>query len=388
MRARVLLPLSLGLNILMAGMIIIISRQMRPRDNPVTGVRSESPSITKVKTNVVIRRKGFQWSEIESTNYPVFIRNLRLIGCPERTIRDIIVADVNDLYVQRIRNEVVVPEQEWWKADPNQGPLAVVAGQIQSLNEEKIRMLDQLLGSSWRSNTVADVATLSSELIRLDGPVLSKLSPHTKASLLQIEESSRQARENYLAQMTAAGKTPDPVALARMRQQVRNDLATLLTPDQLEEYLLRYSNNADGLRQELRGFGADADEFRRIFRARDGYDLQLTALDPNDPASSKRKTELERMRDHAVEQVIGQDRFKLYRLTQEPSFIEARQSAVENGIAPEKVLPMVEINKAAEQELARIQLDATLSAEEQEAAIKVVLDQKRASIEKLITEVP
>jgi hypothetical protein len=94
------------------------------------------------------------------------------------------------------------------------------------------------------------------------------------------------------------------------------------------------------------------------------------------------------MRDHAVEQVIGQDRFKLYRLTQEPSFIEARQSAVENGIAPEKVLPMVEINKAAEQELARIQLDATLSAEEQEAAIKVVLDQKRASIEKLITEVP
>jgi hypothetical protein len=388
MRARVLLPLSLGLNILLAGMIIIISRQMRPRDNPVTALRSESPSITKVKTNVVIRRKGFQWSEIESTNYPVFIRNLRLIGCPERTIRDIIVADVDDLYVQRIRNEVVIPEQEWWKADPNQGPLAVVGSQIQLLNEERIRMLDQLLGSSWRSNTVADVATLSSELIRLDGPVLSKLSPHTKASLLQIEESSRQAREDYLAQMTAAGKTPDPVALARMRQQVRNDLATLLTPDQLEEYLLRYSNNADGLRQELRGFGADADEFRRIFRARDGYDLQLTALDPNDPASSKRKSELERMRDHAVEQVIGQDRFKLYRLTQEPSFIEARQSAVENGIAPEKVLPMVEINKAAEQELARIQLDATLSAEEQEAAIKVVLDQKRASIEKLITEVP
>ncbi|MGN6385469.1 MAG: hypothetical protein ACTHMT_04440, partial [Verrucomicrobiota bacterium] len=294
MRARVLLPLSLGLNILLAGMILLIWPQMRPRYNPARALQLESPSITKVKTNVVIRRKGFQWSEIESTNYPVFIRNLRLIGCPERTIRDIIVADVNDLYAHRIRNEVVVPEQEWWKADPNQGPLAVVTSQIQSLNEEKMRMLDQLLGSSWRSNTVANVATLSSELIRLDGPVLGKLSPQIKASLLQIEESSRRARENYLAQMTAAGKTPDPVALARMRQQVRNDLATLLTPDQLEEYLLRYSNNADELRQELRGFGADADEFRRIFRARDGYDLQLSALDPNDAASSKRKTELER----------------------------------------------------------------------------------------------
>jgi hypothetical protein len=153
----------------------------------------------------------------------------------------------------------------------------------------------------------------------------------------------------------------------------------------LEEYLLRYSNNADQLRGELRGFGADADEFRRIFRARDGYDLQLSALDPNDPASSKRKAELEQMRNEAVEQVIGQERFRLYRLAQDPSFISARQSALEQGIPPEKVLPMFEINKATNDEVARIRANPNLDDEEKALAIQEVLNQKSASITQIIS---
>ena len=43
----------------------------------------------------------FRWSQLESTNYRTYMANLRAIGCPEQTIRDIVTADVHALYAMR-----------------------------------------------------------------------------------------------------------------------------------------------------------------------------------------------------------------------------------------------------------------------------------------------
>ena len=36
----------------------------------------------------------FQWRQIESTNYKTYVAGLRRIGCPEKTLDDIIIAEV------------------------------------------------------------------------------------------------------------------------------------------------------------------------------------------------------------------------------------------------------------------------------------------------------
>lgn len=46
-------------------------------------------------------RRPFHWSQIESGDYRIYVANLRAIGCPEQTIRDIITADVDSLYAAR-----------------------------------------------------------------------------------------------------------------------------------------------------------------------------------------------------------------------------------------------------------------------------------------------
>lgn len=383
MRARLVLWLSLGLNLLLVGMIVILSRDSQkqaPFDSHLLSTNGKDFS-KQIRTNVVIRRQGFQWSQIESPDYPTFIRNLRLIGCPERTIHDIIVADVNEVFAERITKEVVLPEQQWWLAEPNTDVFASAASQIRALEAEKNQLLTQLLGPNW--NTTPQTGKI--DPIRLDGPVLSKLSPDTKAKLFDIEANSRRARETYLRQMQEAGKEPDPVQLARLRQQTRQDLATLLTPDQYEEYLLRYSYTSDQLRQQLRGFGADADEYRRIFRARDSFDEQLAGLSGNDAATQKRRAELERQRDEAVRQALGPERFPLYQLTQNPLFKQAQDSAEENNAPPEKVLPIYQVNQVAQQEITRLQNDRTLTDEARSAAVKLVQEQQQASIQKIIS---
>jgi hypothetical protein len=45
---------------------------------------------------------SFRWSQLESTDYPTYIANLRSIGCPEATVRDIIAGEVESLYADRI----------------------------------------------------------------------------------------------------------------------------------------------------------------------------------------------------------------------------------------------------------------------------------------------
>jgi len=372
--------LSLGLNLLLVGMIVTLSRESQQQFAAINRTAGAGKAI-QLKTNVVVRRQGFQWSQIESSDYPTYIRNLRLIGCPEKTIHDIIVADINDVYAERITREVVLPEQQWWLADPNTDVFASAATQIRALEAEKNQLLTQLLGPGWNSTP----QTSRIDPIRLDGPVLSKLSPDTKAKLFDIEANSRKAKENYLRQMQQAGKDPDPVQLARLRQQARLDLAAILTPDQLEDYLLRYSYTSEQLRQQLRGFGADSDEYRRIFRARDSYDEQLASVSGNDSATQKRRADLERMRDEAVRQAIGAERYPLYQLTQNPLFKQAQESAEENNAPAEKVLPIYQVNQAAQQEISRIQGDRTLTPEAKSAAIKLVQEQQQSSIQKIIS---
>src|SRR5687767_12623141 len=67
--------------------------------------RGFNPFDFYVRTNVVVRRQNFTWHEVESSDYETFIKNLRTIGCPEQTIRDIIVADVDLLFGHRRATE-------------------------------------------------------------------------------------------------------------------------------------------------------------------------------------------------------------------------------------------------------------------------------------------
>src|SRR3569623_2104048 len=92
MRWRLLLILSLVANVVLAvGML----HYARRASSALAEAATAEPVDSIVKTNVVLRRQFISWSHVESPDYATYIANLRSIGCPEQTIRDIIIADVN-----------------------------------------------------------------------------------------------------------------------------------------------------------------------------------------------------------------------------------------------------------------------------------------------------
>ena len=380
MRARVLLWASLGLNILLVAMVVLVSRDTLQGIAP-DGRRSLSREPAKqFKTNVVVRRQGFTWGEVESTDFRNYITNLRRIGCPEKTIRDIIVAEVDDLFVERMAREINLPEQKWWLPEPDMDALETGMDQFAALEREKAVLLTQLLGVGWdRQRNMA-----GGNAIRFDGAVLSKLAPETKSAVERIESNARRARAEAEQSAQQEGRAVDPGQLADLRQDLRRQLASVLTPEQLEEYLLRYSPTAEQMRDELLGYGAEADEFRRIFRARDSFEQQLAALNSNDPGTPARRVQLERARDEAIRQAVGPERFAFYQVSQSPLFRQAQDMAEQSGAPAEKVLPLFRINQAVQDEIARIQSDQTLTADQKRVAVASVQQQQQNSVDRIL----
>src|SRR3974390_2881754 len=118
MHWRVIAITSVGVN---GGLAALWLLAPRPRTSGLTTPGGALGQATggAGRTNVVLRRQFFSWQEVEATDYPTYISNLRGIGCPEQTIRDIIIADVNALFARRRASELFTPEQQWWRSEPD-----------------------------------------------------------------------------------------------------------------------------------------------------------------------------------------------------------------------------------------------------------------------------
>src|SRR5438132_1272972 len=118
MRWRLVALISLGVNAVLAAIWIFAGRN--PSWNAAQQLASPETELAGLpRTNIVVRRQFFSWREVESPDYPTYITNLREIGCPEQTIRDIIIADVNGLYAMKKATNLVTSEQQWWRSEPD-----------------------------------------------------------------------------------------------------------------------------------------------------------------------------------------------------------------------------------------------------------------------------
>ena len=380
MRWRPLLLSSLLANVVLAAGLIWSARQTAKLANVAS---LEETNATLVKTNVILRRQFLSWSHVESPDYAVYIENLRSIGCPEQTIRDIIIADVNGLYAKRRATEIISPAQEWWRSEPNPEVVKLASEKLLVLENERRGLLTRLLGPDWEAGDLTNLPRPSHPGVALDGPVLGNLPNETKQAVADVSARAEQRLQDYLNSMKAAGKTPDPAEMARMRQQTRNELAAVLTPFQLEEYLLRYSQTANDLRADLgklKYFNATADEFRSIFRATDPIDQQIALLGSgDDPATVAQRNALMQQRDLAIKQSMSVDRYKQFTNLQDPLYRQAMATAIQNG-DPSSVDAIFAINVAAQNEQSNIQANASLTDSQKAIAQKQLeLDQLKAA---------
>src|SRR5688572_16876610 len=169
---RTIIVGSLGLNaVLLTALAYVSVRGPAPSQQegaPPTPVEaSRRPSGTRNSTVVTVDTAApFHWSEIESTDFKQYMANLRAMGCPEETIRDLIIAEVNKMFSPRfLALAAETGKFEYWNRRAK-GKETLLA-QLRALRDERRALLRELIGID--DDPYAKWANIDLEQLRAEG---------------------------------------------------------------------------------------------------------------------------------------------------------------------------------------------------------------------------
>jgi hypothetical protein len=105
MKTALKISLLLNLGLLVSVALVFNGANRRGVSIPATillGTKPESPkppsAVSKPSDQPPTRFSLFHWSQLDSSDYHFYVKNLRAIGCPEPTVRAIVTADVDSVY--------------------------------------------------------------------------------------------------------------------------------------------------------------------------------------------------------------------------------------------------------------------------------------------------
>jgi hypothetical protein len=261
-----LLVSSAVLNVLL-GAAYIVARPSVPSAKPVPhlGLAQENqavalqPPVTNAVTNV-LPGLTLDWRAVESDDYKRYIANLRSAGCPEKTVHDVIVADINEMYRHRFRQLFPATNRlQYWKTST---PMADLydedrVARRNELQREKRLLLTALLGSNYSDQDDLSALQLDSSTDR----TLEFLNPEKRNALKELED-------RFTVKMMQTYKSTwrhDEGPADQVREQKDAAVMEVLTPEEKFEYDLRKSDTALFLRFGLGGFEVTEQEFRAVF---------------------------------------------------------------------------------------------------------------------------
>ena len=386
MNARRLLLVSTAINLCLLGAVVWLAKReprasnskAEPLARPAAVVAPASAPAPEPASAVPAKpAQSFDWRLVESEDYKKYIANLRAIGCPEETIRDIISADVKKLFDSRKRSlSASTNKFEYWKTG------TFFSGMI---NEEKIKQSQEL---------AKEKRALLKELLGVapeEKPdLLGGMNPfESMLDFLPAEKQTEVAElfQKYQAKMVKglSGGTPDAEDMKKIQgaqKEMETELGKILTPDELESYQLRMSQTAMMMRMQLASFDPSEQEFRDIFKLKKNFDDQFGSFGmlSQDKAEKEKYNAAKKELDNQVKSLLGDTRYDDYERAQDYAYQGIYRVADRNGLGKETANKVYDMKKAAEEQANKLRVDNTLSPDQRAEALKGIRAETENSI--------
>lgn len=325
-RSRLLLS-SLGLNAL------LVAVYLHGRFSVVTDTADRAgfppPDSTPDGNSTGEKRNGlqidqaadspFEWSQLHTDQWYAYRDDLRAIGCPDQTIRDILQPLVHQAFIDKRRTltapwmprfwELVIPPKSTW-VRLNQS--------LEALEEEEKQTLEQLLGG-----LSEDGGNLQSQ---------NHFNDETEAQLASLTPEHRSQVEDILAQCMEAihsinqqpSLSPEERAkwLENLETATKQKIDEVLGPEEAEQYHLRTSNYAS--LREIDSVDLTEKEMAQIIQLRE-------QISRGDRATDESAT---------LAEILGPERAKDLQLAEDPDFQRLYEltSGSEKGMEKAKAL--------------------------------------------------
>ncbi len=346
---------------------------------------------TRVVTVTNTTDAGFDWRRVESADYKEYIANLRAIGCPEETIRDIIVADVNKLFEDRKKalRAANTNKFQYWKAGGEMFAKMFneeAIQQNQALAKEKRDLLTQLLGSAPEEKPDLAAASGMNQMME---QMLDFLSPSQQTQVMEIEQKF--AAKLMKAMGDGGGGLDSMADMQKVQKEKEAELAKILSPAEFEDYQLRMSQTAMIMRMQLSSFDPNEQEFKDIFKAKKAFEdefgmaASMGGARPTEKAEREKYDAAKKAMDDQLRNQLG-ERYSAYERSQDFAFQSLYSVAKRQGLPQEAAVSVYEMKKTAEAEAKRLRADKSLNAEQRNAALAAIANETENSVKQTLGE--
>jgi hypothetical protein len=335
----------------------------RPVDGPALDGSPENPAVAGADPD------SFDWSQVESPDYRLYAANLRAIGCPNQTIHDIVIADVDALYRLKVKALVDSVQPRFWDLLAHKGEFEEMVEEkyreLQTLDEERETTLKEVLGAEYTHYTTRE------HLRELDTTnerrqFLDFLPPEKIEATLNLEQTFAERRNHLDNARPPLTNEERQRALLACQAEEAAARAQLLSPEESEEYQLRSSPSAH-VRLELSGFGATTEEVKTIVRIR-----QATAAEAATPANRARRAELQARENEELTRYLGEQRFAEYQRSRDYNFQQLCQLAELCELPAQVALNVYQLRQAAEERAKQLRQNPNLSATQRVQGLQAI----------------
>lgn len=384
------LMISLALNLALGAPILwprpsprvspaLSSREITNRNIRVAGRPAAPPHDAGPKTIEI--NEPFHWSQLESEDYRVYAAKLRGIGCPEATVRDIILADVRELFVRRVRELVDPVLPRFWELISHKTEMDSLVQekekQLEALEAERRALLQEVLGADpAERDPEAEKARAEQRAAQLE--LLSFLPEEKIARCLELEERFQDSRDAINRRPPG---TPQEfrATLNRLQDQKQAELAALLTADEMAEYKLRNSRFVDSVLQ-LPGFEAGEAEVKEIVRLKEQLAGTAELKEPNVDARITQRGGAEKETQESLKTLLGPERFAQYQRGQDSAYVQIGQLVSRFDLPDPVAADVYEMQREAQSQLARLTADKTMTEEQRQAALQAIRAETERSL--------
>ncbi|PYJ08287.1 MAG: hypothetical protein DME25_01940 [Verrucomicrobia bacterium] len=383
-----LLLLNLGLfaailsYVLRARLVSPISAEPVGADSPLAARR---PQPTRLLEKVGVVTNQFRWAQLESEDYKVYIARLRSIGCPEPTIRDIIIADLDKLLAPEIteatgrRKELKYwhPEEEEMLNDVDPRQLFRKEREIDKRKREIIRELIQ--------------ADLARERMKASGEVdyyerrLSFLPENRRTQVRELLEQYDEAEQKLRDQESADDgglSAPDRAQVRALRQERAAAMERLLAPQEKEQYELWLSPTANEVRHALYGMDATEEEFLAVYQARKSFEDPWGQRDPDllDGASRQQMEQARAEMEAQIARSFGEQRYAEYQRGQDDDFHLLSALVTRFQLPREKAAEAYGYKTVALNYREQVRNNPQLTPQQKEEALKAITEETKKAV--------
>jgi len=331
--------------------------------------KAETARVQKAEPGVVYRTNAFSWNQLESTDYREYIANLRAIGCPESTIKDIILTDVMRLYAQR-RGKYYHNGREFkfWETNEKrllkQSQLEEREKALAEIDKELPAVLRELLGINYERELNKYFVDADEDNSRL-----GFLSEEKRDQALALREKFEGEREK--AQLLHA----DAETLKKIDAEQEAAFSGLLTADEKEQYELCMSPIADQLRQQLVGFNPTEEEFKNLFKREKAVEDAYAYQDAGDGSTAQAKAAAEQAAMDAFKGDLAPDRATQLQQASDPEYQNLCELSEQFDLPAETSSAVLDMRKTAEDERRQLLGDKDIPPDKVAEALKAIQDE-------------